>query len=176
MKRSERPDKWIDDLAKRNARYSGDFDALVEKYELLTKNPRTRSQAVIANGECARLPQELTDVGWTGRWRRGPRVLDLAFLLPGTVIANFKLVDGDWKFPNEHGYHAGLFDRFQNGKVLAYGLPCEFTIFDQYNGERGPKPAGLRPMSILPDWYKQQYPRYNTPSNRADDFYVVVVP
>lgn len=172
----KRPDQWIDDLAKRSARYPGDFDALVAKYELLAKNPKTRSQAVIATGECARLPQALTDVGHTSRWRRGPRVLDLAFLLPGTVIANFKLIEGQWRYPNEHGYHAGLFDQFQYGKVLAYGLPCEFTIFDQYNGERGPKPAGLRPISILPDWYKKQYPRYDTPSNRADDFYVVAVP
>lgn len=173
----KRPDQWIDELPKRNARYTrGDWDALIEQYELLAKDSRTRNQAVIANGECARLPQALTDVGHTSRWHRGPRVLDLDFLLPGTVIANFKLVDGKWKYPNEHGYHAGLFDKFQHGKVLAAGLPCAFTIFDQYNGERGPKPAGLRPLSILPDWYKTQCARYDTPSNRADEFYVVVVP
>lgn len=167
MTRSKRPDQWIDDLAKRNARYPKDFDALIEDYK---KNPR-----FVANGECARLPQELTDVGWTGRWHRGPRVLDLAFLLPGTVIANFKLIDGQWKYPNEHGFHAGLFDRFYHGEVLANKLRCEFTMFDQYNGQTRHLP-GLRPMSILPDWYIQQYPQYNTPSNRADDFYVVVVP
>lgn len=167
MTRSQRADQWKDDLPKRLAIYQGNMDALIDDYK---KNPR-----FIANGECARLPQELTNVGWTGRWHRGPRVLDLAYLLPGTVIANFKLIDGQWKYPNEHGYHAGLFDRFYHGEVLSNKLPCLFTMFDQYNGQNPHRP-GLRPMSILPDWYVKQFPKYNTPSNRADDFYVVVVP
>jgi len=167
------PDQWIDDLPKRQAIFQGDFDALIEKHALLLKELKNNAP-MIADGECARLPQVLTNVGHTSRWHRGPRVTDLNFLASGTVIANFKLEGGRWKFPNERGYHAALFDQFQHGKVLAYGLPCAFTVFDQYNHPR--KPPGIRPMSILPEWYKRQNPRLYTPSNRADEFYVVVVP
>lgn len=170
-------DQWIDDLPKRNVRYTrGSWEELIEKWARLQEeaNKNKTAPPMIADGECARLPQILTDVGHTSRWRPGPRVIDLDFLLPGTVIANFKLVNDQLKFPNEGGWHAGLFDQFQHGKVLAYGLPCAFTIFDQYNHPR--KPPGIRPMSILPEWYKKANPQKYIPSNRADEFYVVVVP
>lgn len=124
------------------------------------------------NGECARLPQLLTDVGWTGRWQRGRRVLDSPHLLPGTVIANFKFVNGKWKYPNEHGFHAGLFVRFAHRALMTNGLPCEFTMLDQWVKKR----PGERGMAILPDSFKHRRPDLYTPANRADEFYVVLVP
>jgi hypothetical protein len=126
----------------------------------------------LGGGECARLPQVLTDVGWTGRWQRGPRVFDSPHLLPGTVIANFKLVDGKWKYPNQHGYHAGLFVKFCHRAMMSNGMPCEFTIFDQWTSKR----PGERGMAILTSSFKKANPWADTPSNRADEFYVVLVP
>ncbi|MDP3671775.1 MAG: BPSL0067 family protein [Telluria sp.] len=145
--------------------YQGDLAALLKKW----KDEKIQK---LANGECARLPQELTDVGWTGRWQRGPRVLDSRHLLPGTVIANFKIVDGKPKFPNEKGWHAGLFHRFEGRRIMSNGLPCEFSMIDQWIK----KAPGERGMAILPDWFKKNNPRFDEPSNRADEFYVVLVP
>lgn len=162
----------IDDLPKRYAIYPGDLDKLADKHDLLIEQNRGEW---IDNGECARLPQVLTDVGYTGRWHRGPRVIDLAYLNPGTVIANFKIVDGNPKFPNENGWHAGLFDRFLHGAKLANGQPGTFSMFDQWKGA-APKPAGRRSVSILSPEYKKTHPRIAVPSNMADEFYVVVVP
>jgi hypothetical protein len=139
----------IDDLVKRNARYMGDYEALADKYDkLLAENK----------------PEP------------GPRVIDLDYLLPGTVIANFKMVNGKPKFPNEHGYHAALFDRFWRGAKLVNGLPCEFSMFDQWKGAGGAKGASRRGVGILSEEFRKANPRFDTPSNRADEFYVVVVP
>jgi hypothetical protein len=79
----------------------------------------------IGSGECVALPQGLTSVGYTGRWQRGDRVVDVAKTLkPGTVIANFKLIDGKWQYPRPpgtvHGYHAALFLR---GESYISGAP-----------------------------------------------------
>jgi hypothetical protein len=145
--------------------YQGDLQALLDEAD-------KGNIGEIANGQCARLPQELTNVGWTGRWQRGPRVLDSRNLVPGTVIANFKLVDGKWKFPNEHGYHAGLFIRFARRAIMVNGMPCEFTMFDQWVGKR----PGERGMAILPEPFRKKRPDLSTPSNMADEFYVVLVP
>lgn len=123
------------------------------------------------NGECARLVQLLVpEIGYTGRWQRGPRVMDSPHLLPGTVVANFKLVDGKWKYPNEHGHHTGIFVKF--GGKPANGAPAEFTIFDQYHG----KSPEERSKSVLPAGFKKKYPDKDVPSNRADEYYVVLVP
>lgn len=167
------PDQWIDDLPKRNARYPGNFDALADKYDKLIADKKPQW---IDNGQCARLPQVLTDVGYTGRWHPGPRVVDLDYLLPGTVIANFKMVNGIPKFPNESGWHAGLFDKFWQGARLANGLPCVFSMLDQWYGPKSKKPAGRRGVAILTPEFIQAQPDMNSPANRADDFYVVVVP
>lgn len=159
----------FDNLHKRNARYLGDYEALADKYD---KYLADNNAQWFDNGECARLPQVLTDVGYTGRWQPGPRVIDLEYLLPGTVIANFKTVNGKPVFPNQHGWHAALFDRFWRGAKLANGLPCEFSMFDQWKS----KGAGRRGVAILTPAFIKAHPDINTPSNRADDFYVVVVP
>jgi hypothetical protein len=145
--------------------YQGDLEALLKKW----KEEQTQQ---LDNGQCARLPQVLTSVGWTGRWQRGPRVLNSPHLLPGTVIANFKIVDGRPVFPNEHGYHAALFGKFYHGGKMTNGLPCEFSMIDQWVG----KAPGERGVAILTESFKKAHPQYDTPSNRADDFYVVLVP
>jgi hypothetical protein len=147
----------------RNVIYQGDLEELKVDW----------TGRFIADGECARLPQELTDVGWTGRWLPGPRVVDLAFLLPGTVIANFKFVDGQWKYPNQHGYHAGLFQRYEYGRVMSNGKPAVFSMIDQWRGDR-PKAVGERGLTAYtPEQAKQER---REPSDNANEFYVVVVP
>ncbi|WP_407659597.1 BPSL0067 family protein [Massilia endophytica] len=149
----------------RPAVYQGNLEALLLNW----KEQETPS---LASGECARLPQVLTDVGHTSRWHRGPRVVDSPNLLAGTVIANFKLRDGRWVFPNEQGWHAGLFYRFEGRRVMSNGLPCVFSMIDQWLH----KAPGLRGLAILPDWFRAEHPNKYVPSNRADEFYVVLVP
>ena len=145
--------------------YQGDLKALLQKW----KDEGTRR---LANGQCARLPQVLTSVGHTSGWQRGPRVVDYPDLSPGTVIANFKFVGGRFKFPNQEGWHAGLFHRFEGKRVMPNGLPCEFSMIDQWVG----KAPGERGMSILPEWFKKRFPGHYKPANMADEFYVVLVP
>jgi hypothetical protein len=171
----KRANQWIDDLPKRNVIYHRsheglDFEALVEKYNGL--HLAGKGEYLGRDQECAALPQFLTDVGYTGRWQPGPRVIDLAFLLPGTVIANFKTVNGKPKFPNKSGWHAALFERFLHGARMVNGLPCEFSMFDQFHG----KPAASRGVAILTPEWKSAHSMYATPSNDASEFYVVVVP
>jgi hypothetical protein len=148
----------------RPAVYKGDLAALLKKW----KDEETK---MVANGQCARLPQELTDVGHTSRWQRGPRVLDSPHLLAGTVIANFKLVNGKYIFPNEKGWHAGLFQRFEGQRLMSNGFPCEYSMLDQWIDKR----PGERGIAILPNWYKKLDPRNDVPANKADEFYVVWV-
>lgn len=99
-------------------------------------------------------------------------MVDLEFVLPGTVIANFKLVNGKLKFPNKSGWHVGLFDRFLRGARMVNGLPCEFSMFDQYDG----KHAGRRGLAILTREWKKAHPAFATPSNDAGEYHVVAVP
>ena len=160
--------------------YSGNMNALIkewdEKYKQAWKENRQAGldALMIANGECARLPQELTNVGWTGRWQRGDRVIDVAKTLkPGTVIANFKLIDGNWQYPhgpgvNVHGYHAALFisgDTFSTSTGKAGGI----SMFDQWHTGR-PKPPGPRHVNVWPASSLKK------PCDRAEEFYVVLVP
>jgi hypothetical protein len=160
--------------------YPGNFNALLrewdEKYKLAWKEhgqPGLDS-LMIANGECARLPQELTSVGWTGRWQRGDRVLDVArSLKPGTVIANFKLIDGTWQYPrgasaDVHGYHAAL---FMSADSYSGGKPTRIWMFDQWRG-RWPKAPSPRPVYVRPE----AIAKTKQPCDKAEDFYVVLVP
>jgi hypothetical protein len=55
---------------------------------------------------------------------------------------------------------------------MVNGMPCEFSMFDQFHG----KPAGLRGVAKLTPEWKQANPLYGTPSNDASEFFVVVVP
>jgi len=151
----------------RPAIYRGDLEELKKKYALLAeKNWR---DAFIDNGQCARLVQVLTDVGHTSRWQPGARVVDLNYLRPGTVIANFKIVDGRPKFPNESAWHAALFQRFEHGKIIN-GKRAHFTIIDQWTQ----KPVGERPIeAFTPEQAKKLG---KTPSNNANEYFVVMVP
>jgi hypothetical protein len=110
-------------------------------------------------------------VGHTSRWQRGERVIDVAkTLAPGTVIANFKLVDGRLKYPNEHGYHAAIFVRGEGFSVVT-GKPSQIIMFDQWVGStpnRSHAP-GTRPVRMLNG---SQY----APCDNASEFYVVMVP
>lgn len=160
--------------------YPGDFNALLKEWEDKAKQVHKEQgkdglkHLMIADGQCARLPQELTSVGWTGRWQRGDRVIDVARTLkPGTVIANFKLIDGKWQYPRGtaaevHGHHAALFisaDSYSGGK------PTRIFMFDQWRGPMpkwpSPRPVYVRPEAIA---------KTKQPCDKAEDFYVVLVP
>jgi len=162
--------------------YPGNMNALVKewdnKYKQAWKENRQAGldALMIANGECARLPQELTSVGWTGRWQRGERVLDVAKTLkPGTVIANFRLIDRRWQYPhgkgvNVHGYHAALFmsgDRFNTTTGKAGGI----FMFDQWRTGKH-KPPSPRHVNVWPE----AAAKTKQPCDKAEDFYVVLVP
>lgn len=150
-------------LPTRSVIYQGDLEELKENWK----------DRYIANGECARLPQELTNVGWTGRWQPGPRVVDLAFLLPGTVIANFKFdKNGRPYYPNEHGYHAGLFQRFEYGAVMSNGAPAHFSMIDQWVNKAG----GVGERGVTAYTPEEAKRRRKSPCDNANEFYVVVVP
>ncbi|WP_136419538.1 BPSL0067 family protein [Herbaspirillum sp. ST 5-3] len=136
--------------------YQGDIDSLLAK-----DAPQS-----YMDGECAKLPQALTDVGWTGKWKPGPRVVDLAYLNPGTVIANFKLVNGVLKYPNEHFFHAGLFYEF--GEKNMSGGYVRIWMIDQWRGKSVDKRYKL---AYAPEEAKRKGVH---PCDNANEFYVVV--
>jgi hypothetical protein len=160
--------------------YPGDLDELIKKWEAQRSkdwyehNPLT----FIANGQCARLPQELTSVGNTKRWRPGARVVDVAKTLrPGTVIANFKLVDGELKYPNEHHYHAAIFVRGE-GYSVATGKPSQIIVFDQWVGATPTlsHTPGTRPIRAWTEETMRVRHQRFYPCDNANEFYVVEVP
>jgi len=161
----------------RPAVYPGSMDALIkewdEKYRTTWKEKgRDGLNALkIADGECARLPQVLTNVGHTSGWQPGERVIDVARTLkPGTVIANFVFENGKWRYPNRTGWHAALFIRGE-GFSMATGKPSQIVIFDQWNSARAPKWPSPRTVRVWPE----AIARGKQPSDKAEDFFVVVV-
>jgi len=120
------------------------------------------------DGECVALPQALTNVGHTSKWRPGLRVMDLLYLQPGTVIANFKFMPG-WlrRFPNEHGYHASLFVAFAP-RSMSTGEPIGIVVIDQWSGRK------ILPRTINAYTEEQAEARRIRPSDNANDFYVVM--
>jgi len=147
--------------------YRGDLEELKKKYELLAKEKWHKG--FIDNEQCARLVQVLTGIGHTSTWKPGARVVDLNYLRPGTVVANFKIVDGRPKFPNQSAWHAGLFQRFEHGKIIK-GKRTHFTIIDQYPG----KPVGERALQAFSPDEAKRFGK--TPANNANEYYVVMVP
>jgi hypothetical protein len=137
-----------------NRIYQGDIDALA-------------GHDPFGSGECVALVQAVTSVGHTSTWRPGPRVVDLSYLNPGTVIANF--IDG--RFPNRHGYHAALFVEF-GPRDMASRRPTKFTVMDQFTG-RYPRNV-VKPRDIIArgDRTKAMGNPYADCDN-ADQFYVV---
>lgn len=112
--------------------YSGDVDKL-------------HGGKPIGDGDCVDLVQKLTNIGHTSRWMRGPRVVDMAFLNPGAVIANF-VPDGrgGWKFPNKHGYHAAFFVEFM-GRYVS-GKQSGIMVMDQFVGRYPNNEVRARPI------------------------------
>jgi hypothetical protein len=159
--------------------YPGDFRALLDQWarqRLKDWNEDHNKLTFIADGQCARLPQELTSVGHTSRWQPGERVVDVAKTLkPGTVIANFVLKDGKMVYPNTHGYHAALFVRGE-GFSVATGKPSQIIMFDQWKNARADAShaPGTRPVRAYTPEQARQSRR--SPCDNANDFYVVVVP
>lgn len=161
----------------RSVVYPGSMDALIkewdEKYRAAWKeNGRAGLDALkIANGECARLPQVLTNVGHTSRWQPGARVIDVARTLrPGTVIANFVFENGKWRYPNRSGWHAALFVRGE-GYSVSTGKPSGIIMFDQWNSVREPKWPSLRLVRVWPE----AIAKTKKPSDKAEEFFVVMV-
>jgi len=116
------------------------------------------------DGECVALVQSVTGVGPTSSWRTGPRVVDLLYLNPGTVIAKF--VDG--RFPNRHGYHAALFIGFTrsvSGKVMS------IRVMDQW---RSRQPYVVKARDIYPKGKSHREGNRYSDSDNADQFYVVM--
>jgi len=61
--------------------YPGDFNALLKKWdEQRAVDEKEGKRTFIANGQCARLPQELTSVGHTSRWHPGDRVIRARYM------------------------------------------------------------------------------------------------
>lgn len=123
------------------------------------------------DGECVALVQATTSVGPTSGWRPGPRVVDLSFLNPGTVIANFVFdKKGVGRFPNKHGYHAALFIEFGASGVTS-GKPSSIQVMDQWRG-RHPNVVKQRTIDSRGKSHAEGNP-YNDADN-ADQFYVVL--
>lgn len=123
--------------------------------------------APYGSGECVALVQALTDVGHTSYWRPGMRVMDLVFLPPGTVIANFVFKPGGLRrFPNQHGYHASLFIGFSPRRTTT-GEPIGIIVLDQWHGRK------VKARSI--DAYTEAEAKLLrvAPANNANEFYVV---
>jgi hypothetical protein len=160
--------------------YPGNLDELIKKWEAQrAKDWKERKPLTyIANGQCARLPQALTSAGHTSRWRPGERVVDVAKILkPGTVIANFKMVDGALKYPNEHHYHAAIFVRAEGYSVVT-GKPSQIIVFDQWVGATPDlsHAPGTRPIRAWTEELMRARNQRPYPSDNANDFYVVEVP
>jgi hypothetical protein len=126
------------------------------------------------DGECVALPKAVTDVGHTGLWRPGPRVVDLSYLNPGTVIANFKFdKKGVGRFPNQHGYHAALFIEF-GARSQSTGRATQIWMMDQW---RNRKPKNIVHARYVIPRGDKSFAQGNAyaDSENADQFYVVIV-
>jgi hypothetical protein len=134
--------------------YSGDVEDL-------------NGHAPFGDGECVALVQSVTSVGPTSRWRPGPRVVDLSYLNPGTVIANF--VNG--RFPNRHKFHAALFIGFTRG---ISGKVTSIRVMDQFKGRMPKNSVKARDIQSRGDKSYRDGNRYSDCDN-ADQFYVVVI-
>jgi len=93
---------------------------------------KLQDKSKVDGGECVRLVQHYTNVGHTSTWRQGDRVLDLKFLEPGTVIANFTR-QGRWP-GKPKGNHAAFFVEF--GPRGPDGKPTSIVMMDQWTDAR----------------------------------------
>lgn len=124
-------------------------------------------RAPFGSGECVALPQALTDIGHTSHWYPGSRVVDLAYLNEGTVIANFVFSKpGVGRFPNKHGYHVALFVAF-GPRGMNSGLRS-IIVMDQWVG----RPVRERTIRSYTEADARQL--RITAADNASDFYVVM--
>jgi hypothetical protein len=121
--------------------------------------------------ECAALPQVLRTLAIpvVGHPAQGDRP---GFPGPRHCHRQLQNRQRQAQIPDQSDWYVGLFDQFRRGTMMVNGLPCEFSMFDQFHG----KPAGLRGVAILPPEWKRATPAYGTPSDDAAVFFVVVVP
>lgn len=119
--------------------------------------------------ECVALPQQVTVVGYTGRWQPGARVVDLNFLRPGTVIANFEFTNGFGRFSRRHGYHAALFMSYGN-RNMATGAYTHFWVLDQWSAH----PVKRRNKNAFSQDEAKR--RQILPCDNANEYYLVLVP
>jgi hypothetical protein len=143
----------------RSVIYNGDPGELLAKYT---------GRWAGRDHECVALPQGVTSVGHTGRWRRGEKVTEQSYMPPGTVIANFKEVNGEWRFPCQHFYHAAIFLNF--GPRKPSGGYTHFWVLDQWNDF----PVARRNKN---SWSNADMKRLGIkPADDADQYYIVLVP
>lgn len=122
-------------------------------------------RAPFGSGECVALPQALTDIGHTSH--PGSRVVDLAYLNEGTVIANFVFSKpGVGRFPNKRGYHVAFFVAF-GPRGMNSGLRS-IIVMDQWIG----RPVRERTIRSYTGADARQL--RITPADNASDFYVVM--
>jgi len=146
--------------------YPGNFDDLMKKWK---EEEDKKTGKYIANGQCVRLPQELTNVGHTSRWQPGELVIDVARTLkPGTVIASFLFEYDKMWFPNSHGWHAALFVRADGFSTIT-GKPRRIWMFDQWIG----RVPHVRYVDTYTDEYVKQKPVL--PCDNSREFFVVKV-
>lgn len=94
--------------------------------------------------------------------------MDLVFLQPGTVIANFKLKEGLLqRFPNTHGYHVSLFAGWSPLKAST-GEPLGIIVVDQWHNRR----VGPRTIKVYSE--AEAKSRRILPCDNANEFYVVM--
>jgi len=100
-----------------------------------------------------------------------PRVVDLSYLNPGTVIANFVFdKQGNGRFPNQHGYHAALFVGFC-GRGVSNTKAKNIRVMGQW---RTRIPNTVRQREIVAQGKSKAQGSAYSDSDNADQFYVVV--
>jgi hypothetical protein len=95
--------------------------------------------------------------------------VDLSYLNPGTVIANFV----DERFPSRHGYHAALFMEF-GPRSMTSGRAGSIKVMDQFTGRQPRNLVKSRDIWARGDKPHKQGNPYLDCDN-ADQFYVVMV-
>jgi hypothetical protein len=126
-------------------------------------SPRSlEKQALVGGGNCVDLIKGLVP-GLKGvptaAWRRGERVVDARFLVPGTAIATF---DEHGRYPNRpRGNHAAIF-------VASAG--AAIWVMDQWKDD--PKRPWVGKRLIYPHRPREDG-SYSDPSNSAGAFYVI---
>jgi len=98
-------------------------------------------------GECVALPKALTSVGATSTWRRGAAVVG-GNVPVGTVVATFKLQNGQWRYANDGSCHAAVFRGYgSSGRIklwsqnwpLNYRCIIKHEIGSTNNGVSDPR-------------------------------------